>query len=210
MSKKNGQPSNDNNMWLRHAVFESLLILIGIVLGFWVNEWREDLQKKTQGQAALARIVEELEDNRLSVQQILPYHKQVLQKLVALEENIPDAPMIETFLGTVASQGVGDLFVQDEAWKTASARDSLVAVDFSLVQQIASVYNLADTGPKSTWNNTIALFSEKEAFEPAAAPYMQKRFLFNYTNLVSQEQYLIQRYDAVLENINTLHGSTQK
>jgi hypothetical protein len=190
-----------NSIWLRQAIFESMLILVGIVLGFWVNEWREDLQKEAQGQAALERIIEEIEDNRKAVQFILPYHTKVLDKLVALEGNVPDKPMIETFLSSVATQGVGDLLLQDEAWKTATARDSLVAIDFDTVQQIASAYNLAESGPKNTWNGTIALFDEREAFLSEAAPYMHKRFLFIYSNLVSQEKYLVQTYDAVLKNL---------
>ena len=210
MSEKTHKTDPNKSIWLRQAIFESVLILIGIVLGFWVNEWREDLEKKVQGEAALARIVEELQDNRQSVQQVLPYHTKVLNKLSALEGNAPEAPMIETFLGSIATQGVGDLLLQDEAWKTASARDSLIAIDFEIVQQIASVYNLANNGPKNTWNATIALFNEKEAFETSAAAYMQKRFLFNYANLVSQEQYLIQQYNSVLKNLDIQSNGTKK
>lgn len=197
----NMEYTGNKNVWLRQAIFESALILVGIVLGFWVNEWREDIEKKNQGDAALARIVEEIQDNRAALKQILPYHTKVLNNLVEMQGNVPDAPMIETFLDVIAPNGIGDLLLQDEAWKTAIARDSLMAIDFGIVQDIAAVYNLADFGAKNMWNSTIMLFNEKEAFLAENAPYMQKRYMFNYSNLVSQEKYLMERYDQLLKKL---------
>lgn len=205
-TEENRPPPRD---WLGRTLLESILIVLGIVLGFIVNEWREDLERAERADAAMGRIIEELSDNRAKVAAVLPYHREVAQRLRALLADPPMAPMIDTFMGGVAPNGVGDLLLQDEAWKTASARDSLATVDFETVQAIAGVYNIADSGARGSWQQLIALFSDPQSVMPDTGGYMLRRFSLGYDLLVSQEEYLLVRYDAVLARLGALPAGTE-
>lgn len=188
--------------WLSKALFEGGLIVLAVVLGFWVNEWREGRQREADGQVAIERVVLELSNNRDTLARVLPYHEEVAERLRTMRASPPDAALVETFF-SVAGQGFGDLRLSDEAWGTAVTRDSLAMSDFSDVQAIASVYNLAENGPLSSWNLLITFMTETSAFEPDENGVALTRFSFAYDELVSQEKYLLEEYNNILKQLES-------
>lgn len=190
-----------SRQWVGRTVFESALIIVGIILGFIVNEWREDLQLEHKADLAMDRILQELELNREAVAGVLPYHEQVSNRLRGLLANPPAKPLMDTFLQDVATEGVGDLLLLDTAWKTANGRDSLAPFDFSAVQQLADTYDLAETGPQTSWTMIITFFAEKEMYAPDEDGILLRRMSFAYDTLVMQEKALLQRYEWVLREI---------
>lgn len=193
--------SAQSRQWVGRTIFESALIVIGIILGFLVNEWREDLQLEQKADLAMDRILQELELNREAVANVLPYHEQIAGDLRDLLTDPPKEPFIDTFLQKVATEGVGDLLLLDTAWQTANSRDSLAPFDFSAVQRLADVYDLAETGPQTSWIMIITFFSDKEMYAPDTDAILLRRMSFAYDTLVMQERALLQRYDWVLEDI---------
>lgn len=194
--------TDNTRNWLGKALFEGGLIVLAVVLGFWVNEWREGRQREADGRVAMERVVIELNNNRDTLARVLPYHEDVAEKLHTMRENPPDAALMETFF-SVADRGFGDLRLNDEAWRTAVNRDSLAMSDFSDVQAIASVYNLAENGPLSSWNLLITVITEKSAFEPDENGVALTRFSFAYDELVSQEKYLLEEYNNILKRLES-------
>ncbi len=188
----------ESRPWIGRTIFESGLIIVGIVLGFLVNEWREDLERAQQRDLALDRIIQELQLNREAVARVLPYHEKVAKKLRALLDNPPSKPFIDTFLQDVATAGVGDLVLQDTAWKTASARDSLATLDFGTVQQLSDVYDLAESGPLFAQLKIFEAFAEPQMYAPDQNGYLLKRAVFSFETIAMQERFLLQRYDEVL------------
>lgn len=190
-----------NSSLIGRTAFESVLIVVGIILGFVVNEWREDLERQRQGELALDRIIQELQLNREAVARVLPYHQKVAADLKLLLDNPPTKPFIDTFLQDVATGGVGDLVLQDTAWKTALARDSLATFDFAAVQRLADIYDLATTGALYAQVKIIEYFTETEMYAPDTNGYLLRRAIFSYETIVMQEEFLLQRYDEILENL---------
>ncbi|MBO6504776.1 MAG: hypothetical protein JJ850_05245 [Kordiimonadaceae bacterium] len=198
-----------SRQWVGRTFFESALIVVGIILGFIVNEWREDLQLEQKADLAMDRILQELELNREAVAGVLPYHEQIAGDLKALLENPPQKPLMDTFLQEVAPNGVGDLLLLDTAWKTANGRDSLAPFDFSAVQQLADVYDLAETGPQTSWTMIITFFADKEMYAPDVDGILLRRMSFAYDTLVMQEKALLQRYDWVIKEIREWDKPTE-
>ena len=160
------QAPAQSRQWVGRTLFESALIVVGIILGFIVNEWREDIQLEQKADLAMDRILQELELNREAVANVLPYHEQIANDLRALLVDPPQKPLMDTFLQDVATEGVGDLVLLDTAWQTANSRDSLAPFDFSAVQQLADTYDLAKTGPQTSWTMIITFFADKEMYAP--------------------------------------------
>lgn len=196
-----GAGSPGSNNWFGHTVFESALIIVGIILGFIVNEWREDIERQERADAALDRIIQELELNRSAVALVLPYHQQVASDLKALLPDPPKKPFIETLLQDVATGGIGDLELLDTAWQTAIGRDALAPIDFTTVQEIADVYDLAEEGAAFTQVKIIEFFADTAMFAPDTGGDQLRRTSFAYDIIVLQERYLLERYDALLADL---------
>lgn len=195
------QAPAQSRQWVGRTLFESALIVVGIILGFIVNEWREDIQLGQKADLAMDRILQELELNREAVANVLPYHEQIANDLRALLVDPPQKPLMDTFLQDVATEGVGDLVLLDTAWQTANSRDSLAPFDFSAVQQLADTYDLAKTGPQTSWTMIITFFADKEMYAPDQGGILLRRMSFAYDTIVMQEKALLQRYDWVLKQI---------
>lgn len=195
------QATAQSRQWVGRTLFESSLIVVGIILGFIVNEWREDIQLEQKADLAMDRILQELELNREAVANVLPYHEQIATDLRALLADPPQKPLMDTFLQDVATEGVGDLLLLDTAWQTANSRDSLAPFNFSAVQQLADTYDLAETGPQTSWTMIITFFADKEMYAPDQGGILLRRMSFAYDTLVMQEKALLQRYDWVLKQI---------
>lgn len=187
--------------WVGRTLFESALIVIGIILGFIANEWREDLQLRSKADDALDRIIQELELNREAVARILPYHERVASELRALLAAPPQKPFVNTFLEDVATQGIGDLVLLDTAWQTASSRDSLSPFDFYAVQQLADIYGMAEGGANFTQLKIIEFFADAGMYAPDSDGVYLQRQVFAYETLVLQERALLERYDYILATL---------
>lgn len=96
--------------WLGKAVFEGVLIVLGVVLGFLVAEWRENRETEAAGRAALARIVLEIEANKQTVEGILPYHRKVADGLSGLLKAGPPQSLLSKPSSKLRSRGSATFF----------------------------------------------------------------------------------------------------
>lgn len=76
---------------LRMALFESFLVVFGVVLAFGANEWREHRNRVAHAELALANIHEELRVNRAEVRRALAYHNQLRDTLYAISRMAAEA-----------------------------------------------------------------------------------------------------------------------
>jgi len=191
--------SETSRAWLGRAAFEAGLILFAVILGFLVTEWREEAGERAEAQAALQRILNEVRNNRDSMARVLPYHEDLLQKLRERAETPSGKPMIDE-LFAVADNGIGDLILQDEAWRLALNRGTLRSLPFDEVREIAVLYRGTELGAGGTWRMIVQALFDDASFAPDPEGIQLKRLIFIYETLVSQERYAVARYTAVLEN----------
>lgn len=76
---------------LRLVLFESFLVVFGVVLAFGANEWREHRNRVAHAELALANIHEELRVNRDEVRRALAYHSQLRDTLYAIAHRAAEA-----------------------------------------------------------------------------------------------------------------------
>lgn len=82
--------NQDTRRWIwrtRRGLAELGIIVIGILLAFQVEEWREERAEQRDVLAALDRLLEEAESNRLSCNRALPY----IQANAAAMEHVFDS-----------------------------------------------------------------------------------------------------------------------
>jgi len=122
-------------MGWRSAIFQAVLVILGVVLGFAVTEWQSDRAEKAEAQHALAGIIEEIGANQAAVTEARTYHEARLAALAdAQKSNTP--PDIRAFdRGFVAPAQVSSA-----AWTSASEVGALAHLPFDKVLSLSKVY----------------------------------------------------------------------
>lgn len=201
--------------WLARAVFEGVLIVFAVMLGFLATEWREQRRLEADAYAALDRIVEELESNLAELERVVDYHGEVKEALLEHHNSIADGSAetrgnLMAIVTPLLPRGVQPPLVSEIAWTIASERGELNVIDFDLVSDIAGIYNIQELGVNSTWRMMIqtTFFNETSFTERELAPSLQ--FLgLGFRELEMQERALIRQYRALIPRVRDLAENRQ-
>lgn len=110
------------------AIFQGLLVVLGVVLGFVITEWQADQSRRAEARHALAGILEEIAVNRDAISAALAYHA---EKIAILESasRVQARPDMRAFdRGFVAPAQVSAA-----AWSTAGETGALANLAFDQV-----------------------------------------------------------------------------
>lgn len=118
---------------------ELLSIVIAIVLGFIVTEWRESRQEAKKAKLALHRIAKEVERNRDAVDRILPYYEKMLNQMDGIQtDTLNVVSDLEDW------QGFNPIALQSSAYQLAMQTGLLSNVDFEMATAISLYYTACD------------------------------------------------------------------
>jgi hypothetical protein len=122
---------------IRSALFEAAFVVLGVILAFAANEWRQNNADKAQSRQAIAAIIQELKANRALVVSAKDYHQNILQNIYqSAEQNGP--PGFELF-----SRGfVAPARTSRTAWASASETGALAKTDYMTVMELSKAYAL--------------------------------------------------------------------
>ncbi len=190
-----------NLSWLNKTLFETGLIVFAVVLGFVVNEWRQELREAQKIQTALARIKAELSHNREMLIKEHDYHKELSAKLANLTSTPPSSPIIQTFM-EAAPRGLGSLVIRDDAWLTALSRGTLDTLDFETVEKIGMAYRIGKLGVQSSFMNLAQALFGRDSFIADSDGAALSHISMSFWNLVAQEKDLIFFYEQALQALD--------
>jgi hypothetical protein len=117
------------------AIFQGLLVVLGVVLGFFITEWQADQTRNAEARQALAHILEEVAANRDVIAAAKAYHGEKLKALdaAARDQKAPDIRLFDR--GFVAPAQVSSA-----AWSTASETGALADLPFDQVLALSRLY----------------------------------------------------------------------
>ncbi len=178
---------------VRSALLEAAFVVLGVVLAFAANEWRESRADQAAARQAMETILDELESNRSSISEALEYHRGLLEMLFAEHEE-GWAPRGEQF-----SRGfIAPAQLSRTAWASASETGALAKMDFEVVNLLSSAYAQQERYEAQVLSVGAIIYGElfRGGTEAIAA---------NYRNLASliatfsyREQQLLASYDRIL------------
>ncbi|WNJ20039.1 hypothetical protein [Pontibacter sp. G13] len=122
--------SSKSNFWLSQ-LRELLLITFSILLAFGLNAWYANHQERSQAEAYLAGIEEELAANQIELTEKLEYHQQLLE---ILREDPAKARM------TLRPANISNV-----AWKLSETAVFRKHIDPDLYKRIATAYQTHET-----------------------------------------------------------------
>ena len=121
--------------FLTHLVFETVSIMIGILLALGVNEWRDERQNDQIVQKSIHNIIIEIENNRASLEQIIPYHQSCK---LSIEPGKNKEPNPNDFLSVW--KGLNPPKLYQSAYESAKAVKAMTLMDYESSNAISQVY----------------------------------------------------------------------
>lgn len=116
------------------AIFQGLLVVLGVVLGFLITEWQSGQARRADARHALVGILEEVAANREAIAAASAYHAGKAALLDAAAGARPD-------LGAFDRGFVAPAQVSAAAWSTAGETGALANLPFDQVLALSRVYS---------------------------------------------------------------------
>jgi hypothetical protein len=189
-------PKLENNAWSTLAI-ESVLIVLSIVLGFLVTEWRQSSENAALAQTARESILSEVEENYRRVRRARQYHETMSDTLGSVEDIDTAAQIISD--GFQGQSGVANpATVQSAAWEMAQSTGAVRHMSWDDVNALARVYTRQQLYDRQIDWFGRALFDTATDEGPQGLAESTPGFLPIINQFASQERQLLARYRQVL------------
>jgi hypothetical protein len=179
-------------------VFEVVCIVISILLALWVGDLAENARNHKLAMKALANFRQELQLNKVFMEQSLPLHREYIRKLEAIEPPINSWNDIDR---QIHFSGLGASSAYSTAWDTAVATNALVQIDYDTVKTLSRVY-LRQKYVESVRQRFLDVFYSPTTFRNENAVGLVQSMHIMFLDLVRVEENVIKDYDAVLKLID--------
>ena len=117
------------------AVFEASFVVLGVVLAYAVNEWREAREHRRRATAATSAITAELQANRDAVRAASAYHLSLLDTL-----RVPRAPGWRPSPALFSRGFVAPAQLSATAWETAAQAGVMEHIPYPVVLRLSRAY----------------------------------------------------------------------
>ena len=183
-----------NRQAVLSALLEAGFVVLGVVLAFAVNEWREAAEDRNRAETALASVVEELRSNRQAVAEAREYHVGLLHRLQALRGE-GEEPTIADF----PNGFIAPATPFRTAWESAADTGALADLPYDTVLRLSRLYaeqdryvHQAQTAGEVIYADLLDVGGLGIVEKHAQLPFFIGTFAF-------RERELLNSYDAALD-----------
>ncbi|WP_417494656.1 hypothetical protein [Maricaulis sp.] len=193
--------------WFSRAVVEAALIVFAVVLGFIVNEWREDVADRHAAEIAMGRVVAEMESNIGRLEAVASYHEAVVERIQDRLAEIEAEPatgrsVLFDELPLIMPRGINAPGLTSFAWEHAQQHGHLDVLPYETVSETARVYTLQESGVEATWRQIVDLvFSGPQVMREEDITPSLRFTQIGFQELASQERFLIGQYQTVVDEL---------
>jgi hypothetical protein len=154
--------SKTTSEWLPRVLFESLLIVMSILVALGLDEWRDDRQDAENIEHALANFVSEIQQNRARVEDAAPFNLG-LRHVLNRRQEVRAIESVATFVNIFESYN--PVVLQSTAWETAIATGALAKMDYNLVSALSLTYSLQNRYQQVSRNGMAQMTSPQNLSE---------------------------------------------
>lgn len=171
--------------WLPRVLFESMLIVVSILLALYLDEWRDDQQDAENIEHALANFVSEIQQNKARVEDAAPFN-QGLRHVLSRRQEVRAIESVATFINIFESYS--PVVLQSTAWETAIATGALAKMDYKIVSALSLTYSLQNRYQQVSRNGITLLTSPQNLSEEKLdlAVYNAIRYLDDVTRMETE------------------------
>jgi hypothetical protein len=185
--------------------FESVLIILSVLVGLALNDWRERRAERGRAAAAVANFRRELGENLVDLERRQPKHAAFAQRLREdAEQDRPSETAFSSFRRLLPPGGLDNAPLRDAAWETALSTGALRLLDYERAALLSETY-LVQRAITHTVHRLSDRFMMPENFDPALRRPMLQTHSMLFVELSGQESYLVDIYQKTLRGLGT-HG----
>lgn len=180
--------------WLSKAIVESMLILIGILTAFALEEWKDERNIQILIIHSINNFEHEIKQNSARINDVNIYHKGV-QQVLQNRESRGTMNSIAEFRNIL--DAMQPIVLTNSAWDTAVATGVFTRMDFELVSALTLTYNTQARFDENyrTELRTMLSPSNLNNKNLEAIVYNASQLV---SNIIAQESELAAYYDQVL------------
>lgn len=176
------------------ALLEAGFVVLGVVLAFAVNEWRQAREDRDRAEAALASVVEELRSNRQAVAEAREYHVGLLNRLQALRGEGEEPTIADFPKGFIAPATPFRT-----AWESAADTGALADLPYDTVLRLSRLYAEQDRYAHQAQTAGEVIYAELLDIGGFGILQKHAQLPFFIATFSFREGELLASYDAALE-----------
>jgi Tfp pilus assembly protein PilV len=187
--------------WATKAAFECALIVVSVVIGLGVNNWREAAESRRRAQEVRALFAEEIRANRdqLASDAYAPYHRKIAAAWEKLASIPHPTPQDRDAAWSAAPTGIHPFHPRDAVWSTFVHGEAAERISPRELLSLAEIYRAQDDLRQLNESLHAELLvpsaqSETSDFIRSQAAVTR----LNLNDITSQESRLLAMYDQAL------------
>jgi hypothetical protein len=179
--------------------FEALLIVLSVLLGFGVSEWRQASADDALAERVRANLLTEVEYNLAQMETVLPQHERLLTMVANADLSDSQKSGWDVLIAQITQAGGGLVppSLRQGAWDAAVSTGALRLLDYELVAELSGIYNLQDVVDSRF--TTMAIGYEPDTFRPGMQSETVQAYRWMAQEVVNTESELRDLYVAYLE-----------
>lgn len=191
--------SRATSEWLPRVLFESMLIVVSILVALYLDEWRDDRQDAENIEHALANFVSEIQQNRARVEDAAPFN-QGLRHVLSRRQKVRAIESVATFVNIIESYN--PVVLQSTAWETAIATGSLAKMDYNLVSALSLTYSLQNRYQQISRMGKVEMTSPQNLSQDKLdlAVYNAIRYLDDVTSMETELGVVYSEAESVIRS----------
>ena len=126
---------------LQTALIEVVSIVVAVIMGFVVNEWRENRGNQRKARTAFERITQEAEENHAQLQDRQDYYRRMIAVIDSLAKT---SRQIHSYAEIPGWSGINPPMLSASSYKTAASIGVFSYMDFQTADQISKLYMIQE------------------------------------------------------------------
>ena len=180
------------------------MIVLSVLLALFINEWKSNRNEQKNTNIVMNNISTEITINKNLIENHLPYHKSVLEKIqvAAYKDSLSSVFLKNGYfeLNSVAPKGVKQGDLHNIAWLIAKEERISNKISFEESQLIFSAYEQQSRVLK-TINRIIDVLGSREIHRKDLIEESIIVLALEWNEMISQEEELIYRYSQALKKL---------
>jgi hypothetical protein len=178
-------------------LFESVVIVASVALGFLVTEWRQRAADHELSRRILTNVIAEMTGNRARLEGQIALHQGMLDRLERLGPPAAGASAWDVVTGSLQGS-LNALPLRRAAWDAAVSSGALRLIDYDVAARLSDIYMVQDEGYGRTMQRVGESLFVPESFVPDRARELTQMFRRLLQELVGLETYMLEVYDEHL------------
>jgi hypothetical protein len=195
----------------RHWFLEGMLIVVSVLLGFGLSEFREAQAERDLTGRVLDGIRAEIEHNLSVLEPFVPTHTQWMEALAKVDTSEGNQSGVEVWFATrppLPLDGTSPFpSLRRSAWDAAVAGGALRLIDYDVAAALADVYGMQEQATANVQRLATGALSTPAIYEATSRPASVRLLGLTLADIQSAEALLLSRYRQHLPAIIEAAGA---